>query len=80
MLPDPLDPLEDIPEIFERLEHVGMTTSGACGDITRNVVGCTLAGLAQDKVVDGYATAKAIHEYFLETSSTRTSRASTRSR
>ncbi len=43
-----------------------MTTSGACGDITRNVVGCTLAGLAHDEVVDGYATAEAIHEYFLD--------------
>ena len=58
--------LENIPEIFERLERVGMTTSGACGDITRNVVGCTVAGLAHDEIVDGYATAEAIHEYFLD--------------
>ena len=50
--------LENIPEIFERLERVGMTTSGACGDITRNVVGCTLAGLAHDEIVDGYATVR----------------------
>src|SRR3954470_4297794 len=58
--------LENIPEIFDRLDRVGMTTLGACGDITRNVVGCTLAGLAHDEVVDGYATAEAIHEYFLD--------------
>jgi ferredoxin-nitrite reductase len=57
--------LENIPEIFERLDRVGLTTAGACGDITRNVVGCTLAGLAHDEVVDGYATAEAIHDYFL---------------
>jgi ferredoxin-nitrite reductase len=57
--------LEHIPETFERLERVGLTTSGACGDITRNVVGCTLAGIAHDEVVDGYATAEAIHRYFL---------------
>src|SRR4029078_12170313 len=37
--------LENIPEIFERLDRVGLTTSGARGDITRNVVGCTPAGL-----------------------------------
>ncbi len=43
-----------------------MTTSGACGDITRNVVGCTLSGLAHDEIVDGYATAEAIHEHFLD--------------
>src|SRR3954467_6515524 len=57
--------LENVPEIFDRLDRVGMTTLGACGDIPRNVVGCTLAGLAHDEVVDGYATAEAIHEYFL---------------
>src|SRR3954463_811060 len=57
--------LDNIPEIFARLDRVGLTTAGACGDITRNVVGCTLAGLAHDEIVDGYATATAIHEYFL---------------
>src|SRR3954454_9896752 len=57
--------LDKVPEIFARLDKVGMTTLGACGDITRNVVGCTLAGLAHDEVVDGYATAEAIHQYFL---------------
>jgi ferredoxin-nitrite reductase len=57
--------LENIPEIFERLDRVGLTTAGACGDITRNVVGCTLAGLAHDEIVDGYATAETIHTYFL---------------
>jgi ferredoxin-nitrite reductase len=58
--------LDNIPEIFRRLEEVGLTTSGACGDITRNVVGCTVSGLAHDEIVDGYATSEAIHEYFLD--------------
>src|ERR1700754_454197 len=58
--------LDQVPEIFARLDRVGLTTSGACGDITRNVVGCTLAGLAHDEIVPGYATAEAIHEYFLD--------------
>src|SRR3954462_12068545 len=58
--------LENVPEIFARLEKVGMTTSGACGDITRNVVGCTLAGLGHDEIVDGYATAEALHQHFLD--------------
>jgi ferredoxin-nitrite reductase len=57
--------LENVPEIFERLAGVGLTTTGACGDITRNVVGCTLAGLAHDEIVDGHATAQALHEHFL---------------
>jgi ferredoxin-nitrite reductase len=57
--------LENVPEIFERLASVGLTSTGACGDITRNVVGCTLAGLAHDEIVDGHATAQALHEHFL---------------
>jgi ferredoxin-nitrite reductase len=58
--------LEHVPEIFDRLERSGLTTHGACGDITRNVVGCTLAGLAHDEVVDGHATAEALHQHFLD--------------
>src|SRR3954447_9925781 len=58
--------LEHVPEIFDRLERSGLTTHGACGDITRNVVGCTLAGLAHDEVVDGHATAEALHRHFLD--------------
>ena len=50
--------LDEVPEVFSRLEKVGMTTSGACGDITRNVVGCTLAGIGHDQILDGHATAR----------------------
>ncbi len=72
--------LDKVPEIFERLERVGMTSSGACGDITRNVVGCTVSGLAHDEIVDGYATVRGDPRATSSTtSSTRTFRASTRS-
>ena len=71
--------LDDDAGDLRRLERVGLTTTGACGDVTRNVVGCTVAGIAHDEVVDGYATAEALHEHFLDNSSTRTCRASTRS-
>src|SRR3954466_6486388 len=57
--------LDEVPEVFARLEQAGLTTAGACGDITRNVVGCTLAGIGHEQVVDGHATAEAVHEYFL---------------
>src|SRR3954447_17957702 len=57
--------LDEVPEVFARLEQAGLTTAGACGDITRNVVGCTLAGIGHDQILDGQATAEAIHEYFL---------------
>src|SRR3954449_3766738 len=57
--------LDHAPEIFRRLTRAGLTTSGACGDITRNVVGCTLAGIGHEQVVDGHATALALHHHFL---------------
>lgn len=44
--------IEDVPPIFERLEQVGMITSGACGDITRNVVCCPVSGLNPHEVLD----------------------------
>jgi ferredoxin-nitrite reductase len=53
------------PEILARLDAVGLTTRGACGDITRNVVGCTVAGIAHEQIVDGYAAAQALHRHFL---------------
>src|SRR5918911_1602597 len=57
--------LDHIPEIFGRLHAAGLTTAGACGDITRNVVGCTLADIGHEQVADGHAVAEAIHRYFL---------------
>jgi ferredoxin-nitrite reductase len=57
--------LDAMPEIYRRLALVGLTTTGACGDVTRNVIGCTVAGIAHDEIVDGYATAQALHERFL---------------
>jgi ferredoxin-nitrite reductase len=44
--------IEDIPEIFAKLDEVGITTSGACGDDTRNVVGCPVCGIDPDEVID----------------------------
>lgn len=44
--------IEDVPEIFAELESVGITTSGACGDDTRNVVGCPVAGIDPEEIID----------------------------
>ena len=45
--------IEDIPPIFSELHSVGITTSGACGDDTRNVVGCPVAGIDPEEIIDG---------------------------
>ncbi len=44
--------IEDIPTIFSELNEVGMSTSGACGDISRNVVGCPVAGIDPEEILD----------------------------
>ncbi len=44
--------LESLPDVFQALWLHGVTTLGACGDVTRNVTGCPLAGMDADELVD----------------------------
>lgn len=44
--------IENVPEIFERLEAVGLKTTEACGDCPRIILGSPLAGEAVDEVLD----------------------------
>ncbi len=44
--------IESLPEIMEKLDAVGLSPRGACGDVVRNVTGCPLAGIAHDEIVD----------------------------
>lgn len=45
--------VEDVPEIWRRLDRVGMQTTSACGDCPRGMLGSPLAGLAVDEIIDG---------------------------
>jgi sulfite reductase (ferredoxin) len=44
--------IEDLPEILESLWRVGLTTTGSCGDDTRNITGCPLAGIDASELID----------------------------
>ncbi|MBI4468663.1 MAG: nitrite/sulfite reductase [Acidobacteria bacterium] len=44
--------VESLPEVFESLWSVGLTTMGACGDDTRNIIGCPLAGVDATEICD----------------------------
>ena len=44
--------IEALPELLEGLWQVGLNTTGACGDVTRNVTGCPVAGVDADEIVD----------------------------
>jgi sulfite reductase (ferredoxin) len=45
--------VENVPEIWQRLEGVGLQTTEACGDTPRVVLGSPLAGESLDEVIDG---------------------------
>ncbi|QBR91414.1 nitrite/sulfite reductase [Nocardioides euryhalodurans] len=45
--------IEDVPEIWERLEAVGLSTLEACGDSPRPFLGSPVAGVAADEIIDG---------------------------
>ncbi|WOC13566.1 nitrite/sulfite reductase [Gordonia sp. MP11Mi] len=45
--------IENVPEIWRRLEEVGLETTEACGDCPRGMLGSPLAGLSVDEVLDG---------------------------
>ncbi|TDC69263.1 nitrite/sulfite reductase, partial [Micromonospora sp. KC606] len=44
--------VEDMPEIWRRLESVGLQTTEACGDCPRIVLGSPVAGVAEAELVD----------------------------
>ncbi len=44
--------VEDVPEIWRRLEEVGLQTTEACGDTPRVVLGSPLAGIAAEEIID----------------------------
>nr|WP_185025705.1 nitrite/sulfite reductase [Actinomadura coerulea] len=57
--------IEDVPAIWEALEAVGLHTTEACGDVPRVIIGCPLAGIAADEVVDATPELREIHDRFI---------------
>ncbi|MGH8940649.1 MAG: nitrite/sulfite reductase, partial [Actinomycetes bacterium] len=57
--------VEDVPEIWRRLEAVGLSTTEACGDTPRVILGSPVAGIAADEIVDGTPAIDEIHERFI---------------
>jgi len=45
-------PIEVLPDLLESLWRVGLTTMGTCGDVTRNITGCPMAGVDADELID----------------------------
>ena len=57
--------IEDVPEIWRRLEAVGLSSTEACGDTPRVVLGSPVAGVAADEILDGTPAIEAIVARFV---------------
>ncbi len=57
--------IEDMPTIWERLESVGLSTTEACGDCPRVVLGSPVAGVADDEIIDGTPAVHEINERYI---------------
>src|SRR5664280_1978924 len=44
--------IEDAPQIWSRLEAVGLSTTEACGDCPRVILGSPVAGISKDELID----------------------------
>jgi len=57
--------IENVPDIWEALESVGLSTTEACGDTPRVMLGCPLAGIDADEIIDGTPEIAAIGEQYI---------------
>jgi len=57
--------IEDVPDIFRRLESVGLYTYEACGDCPRTIVGNPLAGIDPDELMDTSELVREVNAYFM---------------
>ncbi|MFC4436234.1 MULTISPECIES: nitrite/sulfite reductase [Natrialbaceae] len=58
--------VEDVPEMWERYDEVGLTTVQGCGDSARNVLGCPAAGLDDHECFDAQPVVDAVSDFFTE--------------
>ncbi|WP_030262326.1 nitrite/sulfite reductase [Streptomyces sp. NRRL B-24484] len=57
--------IEDVPSIWQKLEAVGLSTTEACGDTPRVILGSPVAGIAEDEIIDGSPAIAEIQRRFI---------------
>ncbi|MUK03470.1 nitrite/sulfite reductase [Vibrio cholerae] len=57
--------VEDVPEIWRRLEAAGLSTTEACGDVPRVILGSPVAGIAADEIIDPTPAIEELAERFI---------------
>jgi ferredoxin-nitrite reductase len=56
--------IEDVPEIWDELAAVGLTSIQACGDSARNVTCCPVAGIDPTEAFDASPIARSVSDFF----------------
>lgn len=57
--------VEQLPDIFNRLEKAGLYSFEACGDCPRTIVGNPLAGIDPNELMDTAELVKQVNDFFL---------------
>src|SRR5487761_363228 len=57
--------IESVPAIWEALESVGLSSTEACGDTPRVILGCPLAGLDADEIIDATPEIRDVHDQYI---------------
>jgi sulfite reductase (ferredoxin) len=57
--------IENVPAIWDALASVGLDTTEACGDTPRVILGCPLAGLDADELIDATPQIEAIKAEYI---------------
>jgi sulfite reductase (ferredoxin) len=57
--------IEDVPRIWDMIESVGLTSCEACGDTPRNMIGCALAGVDKDEIIDATPLLMNLHSAYV---------------
>ncbi len=57
--------IENVPQIWRELEGVGLSTTEACGDCPRVILGSPVAGIAEAEVIDATPAIREIQERFI---------------
>ncbi len=53
---------EALPEVLDALQRAELSSMGACGDVTRNVTGCPVAGVDAEEICDASPLAIAVNQ------------------
>ena len=56
--------IEALPDVLDALQACGLGTIGACGDVTRNITGCPLAGADAEEICDASPLALEANQLF----------------